>query len=121
MTKAKFDNLYGCKESIVDSLKRATDIVLGSKLAVVCGYGDVGKGVVEALRGQGAVVVVTEIDPICALQASFSGVKLVKLEDVVSEADIFVTCTGNRTWRSKVMPCVCVCVCVCVFVCCFIL
>jgi adenosylhomocysteinase len=95
VTKSKFDNLYGCRHSLVDGLNRATDVMLGGKLCVVCGYGDVGKGCAQALRGQGARVVVTEIDPINALQASMEGYQVVRLEDVVKEADVFVTATGN--------------------------
>ena len=96
VTKSKFDNLYGCRHSLIDGLKRATDVMLGGKLAVVCGYGDVGKGCAAALRGQGARVVVTEVDPICALQAAMEGYQVVRLEDVMSTADIFVTATGCR-------------------------
>jgi adenosylhomocysteinase len=96
VTKSKFDNLYGCRHSLVDGLMRATDVMLAGKVAVVCGYGDVGKGCAQALRGQGARVVVTEIDPICALQASMEGYAVLTLEDVVETADIFVTATGNR-------------------------
>jgi adenosylhomocysteinase len=95
VTKSKFDNLYGCRHSLVDGLNRATDVMLAGKLCVVCGYGDVGKGCAQALRGQGARVVVTEIDPINALQASMEGYQVVRLEDVVREADVFVTATGN--------------------------
>src|SRR6266511_1172986 len=95
VTKSKFDNLYGCRHSLVDGICRATDVMLAGKLAVVCGYGDVGKGCSQALRGQGARVVVTEIDPICALQAAMEGHEVVTLEDVVDTADIFVTATGN--------------------------
>ncbi|BDG03695.1 adenosylhomocysteinase [Anaeromyxobacter oryzae] len=95
VTKSKFDNLYGCRHSLVDGLNRATDVMLAGKLCVVCGYGDVGKGCAQALRGQGARVVVTEIDPINALQASMEGYQVVRLEDVVSQADVFVTATGN--------------------------
>ncbi len=95
VTKSKFDNLYGCRHSLVDGLNRATDVMLAGKLCVVCGYGDVGKGCAQALRGQGARVVVTEIDPINALQASMEGYQVVRLEDVVKEADVFVTATGN--------------------------
>jgi adenosylhomocysteinase len=95
-TKSKFDNLYGCRHSLVDGINRATDVMIGGKLAVVCGYGDVGKGCVQSLRGQGARVVVTEIDPICALQAAMEGIQVVRLEDVVATADIFVTTTGNK-------------------------
>jgi adenosylhomocysteinase len=95
VTKSKFDNKYGIRHSLVDGLNRATDVMLGGKLAVVCGYGDVGKGSAETLRGQGARVVVTEIDPICAMQASMDGMQVVRLEDVVASADIFVTTTGG--------------------------
>ncbi|ABS24379.1 adenosylhomocysteinase [Anaeromyxobacter sp. Fw109-5] len=95
VTKSKFDNLYGCRHSLVDGLNRATDVMLAGKLCVVCGYGDVGKGCAQALRGQGARVVVTEIDPINALQASMEGYQVVRVEDVVKEADVFVTATGN--------------------------
>ncbi len=96
VTKSKFDNLYGCRHSLIDGLKRATDVMLGGKLAVVCGYGDVGKGCAAALAGQGARVVVTEVDPICALQAVMEGYQVVRLEDVMSTGDIFVTATGCR-------------------------
>jgi adenosylhomocysteinase len=96
VTKSKFDNKYGCRHSLVDGINRATDVLIGGKLAVICGYGDVGKGCCESLRGQGARVVVTEIDPICALQAAMDGYQVVRLEDVVATADIFVTATGNR-------------------------
>src|SRR6266516_4020773 len=95
VTKSKFDNLYGVRHSLVDGICRATDVMLAGKLAVVCGYGDVGKGCSQALRGQGARVVVTEIDPICALQAAMEGHEVVRLEDVVDTADLFVTATGN--------------------------
>jgi adenosylhomocysteinase len=95
VTKSKFDNLYGCRHSLVDGLNRATDVMLAGKLCVVCGYGDVGKGCAQALRGQGARVVVTEIDPINALQACMEGFQVVRLEDVVGSADVFVTATGN--------------------------
>jgi len=96
VTKSKFDNLYGCRESLVDGIKRATDVMLAGKTAVICGYGDVGKGCAESLRGQGARVMVTEIDPICALQAAMEGYQVVKLEDVAPSGDIFVTATGNK-------------------------
>ena len=96
VTKSKFDNKYGIRHSLVDGLNRATDVMLGGKLAVVCGYGDVGKGAAESLRGQGARVVVTEVDPICALQAAMEGFGVVRVEDVVSTADLFITTTGNR-------------------------
>ena len=96
VTKSKFDNLYGCRESLVDGIKRATDVMLAGKLAVVCGYGDVGKGSAESLRSQGARVVVTEIDPICALQALMAGYEVATVDDVCDRADIFVTATGNR-------------------------
>jgi adenosylhomocysteinase len=95
VTKSKFDNKYGCRHSLVDGINRATDVLIGGKVAVVCGYGDVGKGCSESLRGQGARVVVTEIDPICALQAAMDGFQVSTLEDVVGTADIFVTATGN--------------------------
>jgi adenosylhomocysteinase len=96
VTKSKFDNKYGCRHSLIDGINRGTDVMIGGKMAVVLGYGDVGKGCVESLRGQGARVVVTEIDPICALQAAMDGLEVVTLEDVVSKADIFVTTTGNK-------------------------
>jgi adenosylhomocysteinase len=95
VTKSKFDNIYGCRHSVIDGLNRATDVMIAGKLAVVCGYGEVGKGCAEALRGQGARVVITEIDPICALQACMAGYQVVTIEDVVSTADIFITATGN--------------------------
>jgi adenosylhomocysteinase len=95
VTKSKFDNLYGCRHSLVDGICRATDVMLAGKVAVVCGYGDVGKGCAQSLRGQGARVVVTEIDPICALQAAMEGYQVLRLEDVVETADLFVTATGN--------------------------
>ena len=96
VTKSKFDNIYGCRHSVVDGLNRATDVMMGGKVAVVCGYGEVGKGCAQALRGQGARVVVTEIDPICALQAAMEGFQVVTLENVVATADIFITATGNK-------------------------
>ncbi|GGE55704.1 adenosylhomocysteinase [Actibacterium pelagium] len=96
VTKSKFDNKYGCKESLVDGIRRATDTMMAGKVAVVCGYGDVGKGSAASLRGAGARVKVTEIDPICALQAAMDGFEVVVLEDVVSDADIFITTTGNK-------------------------
>jgi adenosylhomocysteinase len=96
VTKSKFDNKYGCKESLVDGIRRATDTMMAGKTAVVCGYGDVGKGSAASLRGAGARVKVTEVDPICALQAAMDGFELVVLEDVVSNADIFITTTGNK-------------------------
>ncbi len=96
VTKSKFDNKYGCRHSLIDGINRATDVLIGGKLAVVCGYGDVGKGCAEALAGQRARVVVTEIDPICALQAAMDGYQVLRLEDVVETADIFITATGNR-------------------------
>ncbi|MBN6052660.1 adenosylhomocysteinase [Nonomuraea sp. RK-328] len=95
VTKSKFDNKYGCRHSVIDGLNRATDVLIGGKVAVVCGYGDVGKGCADALRGQGARVIVTEIDPICALQAAMDGFQVTTLEEVVGIADIFVTSTGN--------------------------
>ena len=96
VTKSKFDNKYGCRHSLIDGINRATDVLIGGKVAVVCGYGDVGKGCAESLRGQGARVVVTEVDPICALQAAMEGYQVATLEDVVDTADIFVTTTGNK-------------------------
>ena len=96
VTKSKFDNLYGCKESLVDGIKRATDVMLAGKTAVVCGFGDVGKGSAESLRSQGARVKITEIDPICALQAAMEGYEVVTMEDAAPYADIFVTATGNK-------------------------
>jgi adenosylhomocysteinase len=96
VTKSKFDNKYGCRHSLIDGINRATDVLIGGKVAVVCGFGDVGKGCAESLRGQGARVVVTEIDPICALQAAMEGYQVATLEDVVGTADIFVTTTGNK-------------------------
>lgn len=95
VTKSKFDNLYGCRESLVDGIKRATDVMIAGKIAVVAGYGDVGKGCAQSLRGLGATVWVTEIDPICALQAAMEGYRVVRMDDVAGEADIFVTTTGN--------------------------
>ncbi len=96
VTKSKFDNLYGCRHSLIDGINRATDVMIAGKVAVVCGYGDVGKGCAQSLRGQGARVVITEIDPICALQAAMEGYQVTTLDEVVGEADIFVTTTGNR-------------------------
>ncbi len=96
VTKSKFDNLYGCRHSLVDGICRATDVMLAGKVVVVCGYGDVGKGCAQALRGQGARVMITEIDPICALQAAMEGYQVVRVEDVVATADLFITATGNR-------------------------
>ncbi|MDY0029661.1 MAG: adenosylhomocysteinase [Pseudobdellovibrionaceae bacterium] len=96
VTKSKFDNKYGCRESLVDGIRRGTDVMIAGKIAVVCGYGDVGKGSAESLRSQGARVIVTEIDPICALQAVMEGYDVLPIEDVVSKADIFVTATGNK-------------------------
>ncbi len=95
VTKSKFDNLYGCRESLLDGIKRATDVMIAGKIAVVCGYGDVGKGCAQSLRGQGATVWVTEVDPICALQAAMEGYRVVDLDEVADQADIFVTATGN--------------------------
>ena len=95
-TKSKFDNLYGCRESLLDGLKRATDVMVAGKLAVVCGYGDVGKGCAQSLKGQGARVVITEVDPICALQAAMEGYEVTTLESVAGKADIFITATGCR-------------------------
>ncbi len=96
VTKSKFDNKYGCRHSLVDGINRATDVLIGGKVAVVCGYGDVGKGCAQSLAGQGARVVVTEIDPICALQAAMEGFRVTTLEDVLPEADIIITTTGNK-------------------------
>lgn len=96
VTKSKFDNLYGCRESLADGIKRATDVMIAGKVAVVCGYGDVGKGSAQSLRGFGARVIVTEIDPICALQAAMEGFEVKQIEEVINEADIFVTTTGNK-------------------------
>jgi adenosylhomocysteinase len=96
VTKSKFDNLYGCRHSLIDGINRATDVMIGGKVAVVCGYGDVGKGCADSLRGQGARVIVTEIDPICALQAAMEGYEVRTLDEVVETADIFITATGNR-------------------------
>jgi adenosylhomocysteinase len=96
VTKSKFDNLYGCRHSLIDGINRATDVMIGGKVAVICGFGDVGKGCAESLRGQGARVVITEIDPICALQASMQGYEVRTLDEVVETADIFITSTGNR-------------------------
>ncbi len=95
VTKSKFDNLYGCRESLLDGIKRATDVMIASKVAVVCGYGDVGKGCAQSLRGQGATVMITEIDPICAMQAAMEGYRVVTMEEAAPLADIFVTATGN--------------------------
>ncbi len=95
VTKSKFDNLYGCRESLTDGIKRATDVMLAGKLAIICGYGDVGKGCAESLRGQGARVAVTEVDPICALQAAMEGYEVTTMDDAASIGDIFVTATGN--------------------------
>ena len=96
VTKSKFDNKYGCRHSLIDGINRATDVLIGGKVAVVAGYGDVGKGCAESLRGQGARVIVTEIDPICALQAAMDGYQVTTLDEVVETADIFITATGNR-------------------------
>jgi adenosylhomocysteinase len=96
VTKSKFDNKYGCRHSLIDGIKRATDVLIGGKVTVVCGYGDVGKGCAESLRGQGARVIITEIDPICALQAAMDGFQVTTLDEVVGSADIFITATGNR-------------------------
>ncbi|MBF0309533.1 MAG: adenosylhomocysteinase [Magnetococcales bacterium] len=95
VTKSKFDNLYGCRESLIDGIKRATDVMIAGKICVVCGYGDVGKGCAQAFRGMGASVWITEIDPICALQAAMEGYRVVTMDDAASQADIFVTATGN--------------------------
>ena len=95
VTKSKFDNLYGCRESLVDGIKRATDVMVAGKIAVICGYGDVGKGCAASMRGQGARVVITEVDPICALQASMEGFEVVTMEEAAPRGDIFITATGN--------------------------
>jgi adenosylhomocysteinase len=95
VTKSKFDNLYGCRESLVDGIKRATDVMIAGKVAIVCGYGDVGKGCAQSLRGLGATVLITEIDPICALQAAMEGYRVVRFDDVCDQVDIVVTATGN--------------------------
>ena len=95
VTKSKFDNIYGCRHSIIDGLNRAMDVMLAGKVAVVCGYGEVGKGCAQALRGQGSRVIITEIDPICALQAAMEGYEVNTLEDTLGWADIYVTATGN--------------------------
>jgi adenosylhomocysteinase len=96
VTKSKFDNKYGCRHSLIDGINRGTDVLIGGKVALVCGYGDVGKGCAESLRGQGARVIITEIDPICALQAAMDGYQVTTLEDVIGQVDIFVTTTGNK-------------------------
>jgi adenosylhomocysteinase len=96
VTKSKFDNKYGCRHSLIDGINRATDVLIGGKVAVVCGYGDVGKGCAESMRGQGARVIVTEIDPMCALQAAMDGYEVARMEDVLGSADIFITTTGNK-------------------------
>src|SRR3990167_3914579 len=96
VTKSKFDNLYGCRESLLDGLKRATDVMIAGKVAIILGYGDVGKGCAQALRGQGATVLISEIDPICALQAAMEGYRVVILDDVIDQVDIIVTATGNH-------------------------
>jgi adenosylhomocysteinase len=96
VTKSKFDNLYGCRESLLDGIKRATDVMIAGKVGVVCGYGDVGKGCAAALRGMGAQVIVTEIDPVCALQAAMEGHRVMPIEDTLGYGDIYVTTTGNK-------------------------
>jgi adenosylhomocysteinase len=96
VTKSKFDNIYGCRHSLPDGINRATDVMLGGKVAVVCGFGEVGKGSAESLRGQGCRVIVTEIDPICALQAAMQGYEVKRLEQVLETADLFITTTGNK-------------------------
>ncbi|MDX6636839.1 MAG: adenosylhomocysteinase, partial [Solirubrobacterales bacterium] len=96
VTKSKFDNIYGCRHSLIDGINRGTDTLIGGKVAVICGFGDVGKGCAESLRGQGARVLITEIDPICALQACMNGYQVVRLDDVVDSVDIFITATGNK-------------------------
>jgi adenosylhomocysteinase len=95
VTKSKFDNVYGCRHSLIDGINRATDVMIAGKVAVICGYGDVGKGCAQSLRGQGARVIITEIDPICALQAAMEGYQVLTMEDVMGSADIFVSATGN--------------------------
>jgi adenosylhomocysteinase len=101
VTKSKFDNLYGCRESLIDGIKRATDVMIAGKIAVVCGYGDVGKGCAQALRNMGATVLVTEVDPICALQAAMEGYRVVTIEEAAPQGNIFVTCTGNERIISR--------------------
>ena len=101
VTKSKFDNKYGCRHSLIDGINRATDVLIGGKVAVVCGYGDVGKGCAESLRGQGARVIVTEIDPICALQAAMDGYQVATLDDVLERADIVITATGQQGRRHR--------------------
>ena len=101
VTKSKFDNLYGCRHSLIDGINRGTDVMIGGKVCVVLGYGDVGKGCADSLRGQGGRVIVTEIDPICALQAAMEGYQVATLEDVVETADIFITATGNKDVISR--------------------
>ena len=96
VTKSKFDNLYGCRESLADGIKRATDVMIAGKVVVVCGYGDVGKGCAKSMRSYGARVIVTEIDPICALQASMEGFEVKTVEDTLDEGNIYVTATGNK-------------------------
>jgi adenosylhomocysteinase len=96
VTKSKFDNKYGCRHSLIDGINRATDTLIGGKVAIICGYGDVGKGSAESLRGQGARVIITEIDPICALQAAMDGFQVTTLEEALPYADIIITATGNR-------------------------
>jgi adenosylhomocysteinase len=96
VTKSKFDNLYGCRHSLIDGINRALDVMISGKVAVVCGFGDVGKGCAQSLRGQGAQVIVTEIDPICALQAAMEGYRVLPIEDTLGKADIYVTTTGNK-------------------------
>merc|ERR1711916_35606 len=96
VTKSKFDNVYGCRHSLIDGINRATDFMIGGKVAVVCGFGDVGKGCAQSLRGQGARVLITEIDPICALQAAMDGYEVTTIEDALTRAEIFVTATGNK-------------------------
>ena len=96
VTKSKFDNIYGCKHSLVDGLNRATDVMLAGKKVMICGFGDVGKGCAQAMRGAGSRVFVSEVDPICALQACMEGYEVVTVEEVVHKMDIFITCTGNK-------------------------
>ena len=101
VTKSKFDNVYGCRESLVDGLKRALDVMVAGKTVVICGYGDVGRGCAQSMRGYGARVMVTEIDPICALQADMEGYEVTTVDDALNEAHIFVTATGNRDVITK--------------------
>merc|ERR1712157_433318 len=96
VTKSKFDNVYGCRHSLPDGIMRATDVMLSGKKAVICGFGDVGKGSAQSMKAQAAIIYITEVDPICALQACMEGYQVVTMEDVISEADVFITTTGNK-------------------------